>query len=185
MAHSITARIDDRNFSWEMTRRYDLQNTAFIWGEDERPILDLTVKLIPDAPFGAEGFDISPRRLYLMKPVGMEGLPSWCRTRQVFDAEEDDTYTWMEIEREPAEDSEVLLSIYKPMALVRTGSGWQIQFEDDNPRQSFVFHIPRNLEVYGLGHVGRLVNYVEELPLTPHSGGRRTSAQAQAHSGRS
>lgn len=167
MAHSITARIDGRKFSWEMTRRYDLQNTAFIWVEDERPIRHLTIKLIPSAPRGSRGFDVSPRKLFLMKPVAMDVLPYWCIANEVFERQEDDTHVWLEIARGTDKNTR-LMNVYKPAALVQDPSGWRLEFEDDDPRQSFMGHVISNLSGYGLRPAACVVEdvspYVAKAP---------------------
>lgn len=162
MGNKIHATIDSRNFTWEMTNRYDLQKTAFIWVEDEPPIFDLTAELPQDRPYGwsfPRGMPERPDKLFLMKPLKMRLLPDWCDVERVYEIEEGDTHEWMLVKRRGASKGK-LVEKRKPLALISNQSGWLLQYEDDYPRYRDILQWESNLCVYGLNRAASILEDV-------------------------
>jgi hypothetical protein len=152
MNRTIKVTIDESVYSWDMCRYYDPENTAFIWVEREMAILDLTPEMIPDRPRGwnpPAGTCHGPKKLFLMRHIGMVGLPEWCVLKGISKPRIGDTHEWFEIIK-PSNNLTRLERIDKPIALIKDCLEWRLIFEDDNPQISHESRCQTNLFNYGL-----------------------------------
>lgn len=148
----MKAIINENEYVWEMSRHYDHDNTAFIWVEREKTISNLTREPIQSRPRGwhpPAGTYHGPKKLFLMKPIGMSALPDWCNVKTTFKPRKGDTHEWSQIIK-PTNNPPRLESIDKPIALIKERSDWRLIFEDDNPRISHESRCQMNLLDYGL-----------------------------------
>lgn len=163
MAQKIITITDERTFEWEMSNSYDLKNTAFIWVQDERTISDLSLEMIPERSRKwnpPRGTIHGPKKLYILKPIGMRDLPEWCILKRLFDIRKGDTHEWMLIERASLEES-YLYTIGKPITLSYKSPEWHLVFEDDNPRISHQQRCLSNLLNYGLSDAANSLEFKE------------------------